>query len=236
MKADAVFPKFILTQLPAGLAGLVVSGVVAAAMSSIDSSLNAISATISADFRGRRNADTADDGSGSGSGGEGEGGGELRAARGASVAAAALSAAVAVALRSTSSGIIDVYNQLASALGGCTLALFSAAHWGSSTVFSPQGVTMAIGVSMLANVLLGSSGWVHAYYLSSISNALFIVLAPLFSCAAYIGGVGGNVGSAVPTASRSRGGDAKSGERGEYELAEQVATMGSTSSDEEEED
>ncbi|MGE0374475.1 MAG: sodium:solute symporter [Planctomycetaceae bacterium] len=39
---DAVFPQFILTTLPAGLAGLVIAGVLAAAMSSLDSSINAI--------------------------------------------------------------------------------------------------------------------------------------------------------------------------------------------------
>jgi len=46
LAADAVFPHFILTTLPAGLAGLVIAGVLAAAMSSLDSSINAI-ATVS---------------------------------------------------------------------------------------------------------------------------------------------------------------------------------------------
>ncbi|MCA9076644.1 MAG: sodium:solute symporter [Planctomycetaceae bacterium] len=42
LTTDAVFPHFILTVLPAGLAGLVIAGVLAAAMSSLDSSLNSI--------------------------------------------------------------------------------------------------------------------------------------------------------------------------------------------------
>ncbi|MBX3439162.1 MAG: sodium:solute symporter [Planctomycetaceae bacterium] len=42
LATDAVFPHFIFTTLPAGLAGLVIAGVLAAAMSSLDSSINAI--------------------------------------------------------------------------------------------------------------------------------------------------------------------------------------------------
>ncbi|QDT51873.1 Sodium/glucose cotransporter [Symmachiella dynata] len=41
-QVDAVFPHFILTQIPAGLGGLVIAGVLAAAMSSLDSSINSI--------------------------------------------------------------------------------------------------------------------------------------------------------------------------------------------------
>ena len=39
---ERIVPHFVLTQLPAGLAGLVVAGLLAAAMSSLDSSLNAV--------------------------------------------------------------------------------------------------------------------------------------------------------------------------------------------------
>lgn len=46
LEADQVFPHFILTRLPTGLSGIVVAGVLAAAMSSLDSSINAI-ATVS---------------------------------------------------------------------------------------------------------------------------------------------------------------------------------------------
>lgn len=40
--AERIVPHFVLTQLPAGLSGLVVAGVLAAAMSTLDSALNAI--------------------------------------------------------------------------------------------------------------------------------------------------------------------------------------------------
>jgi len=42
LSAERIVPHFVVTQLPVGLTGLVVAGVLAAAMSSLDSSLNAV--------------------------------------------------------------------------------------------------------------------------------------------------------------------------------------------------
>ncbi len=49
MHADEVLPYFILTSIPAGVAGLILGGCIAAAMSSLDSSINAISTITSID-------------------------------------------------------------------------------------------------------------------------------------------------------------------------------------------
>lgn len=49
LEADQVFPYFIITQLPAGCAGLIVAGLLAAAMSTLDSSINAISTVFTVD-------------------------------------------------------------------------------------------------------------------------------------------------------------------------------------------
>jgi SSS family solute:Na+ symporter len=51
--ADAVFPHFIAYKLPIGVSGLVVSAMFAAAMSSIDSGVNSITAVVMSDFLGR---------------------------------------------------------------------------------------------------------------------------------------------------------------------------------------
>ncbi len=48
--ADALFPHHIAHQLPIGISGLVVSGMFAAAMSSVDSGVNSISAVVMTDF------------------------------------------------------------------------------------------------------------------------------------------------------------------------------------------
>jgi SSS family solute:Na+ symporter len=51
--ADKLFPYFISHHLPVGIAGLVVAGMFAAAMSSIDSGVNSITAVVTTDFIGR---------------------------------------------------------------------------------------------------------------------------------------------------------------------------------------
>jgi solute:Na+ symporter, SSS family len=50
MLADEIFPRFIIEHLPAGLAGLVVAGILAAAMSTISSSINALASSMTHDL------------------------------------------------------------------------------------------------------------------------------------------------------------------------------------------
>ncbi len=49
-KADQLVPWYVVNHLPAGVAGVVVAGIFAAAMSSLDSSINSITTTILNDF------------------------------------------------------------------------------------------------------------------------------------------------------------------------------------------
>ncbi|MCA9131583.1 MAG: sodium/solute symporter [Planctomycetales bacterium] len=51
--ADHLFPQFIAHELPMGISGLVVAAMFAAAMSSIDSGVNSITAVVTTDFLGR---------------------------------------------------------------------------------------------------------------------------------------------------------------------------------------
>ncbi len=57
--ADAIFPWYIVTQLPTGVSGVLIAGLFAAAMSSLDSSMNSSATAITTDFyrRFRPNAD-----------------------------------------------------------------------------------------------------------------------------------------------------------------------------------
>ncbi|WP_353803327.1 sodium:solute symporter family transporter, partial [Acinetobacter baumannii] len=50
---SAIVPYFVITQMPAGVAGLVIAGIFAAAQSTIASSLNAISSCAVTDFKQR---------------------------------------------------------------------------------------------------------------------------------------------------------------------------------------
>ena len=59
--AERIVPHFVVTQLPAGLSGLVVAGVLAAAMSTLDSALNAIATVGVVDVYRRHVAKQRDD-------------------------------------------------------------------------------------------------------------------------------------------------------------------------------
>ncbi len=50
LSTDAIFPLFIIQQLPQGMSGLLIAGIIAAAMSSLDSSLNSAVAALVCDF------------------------------------------------------------------------------------------------------------------------------------------------------------------------------------------
>ena len=60
LSTDAVFPWFIALKLPTGVAGIVIAGIFAATMSSLDSSLNSVSTAIVTDFYQRFHSDVAD--------------------------------------------------------------------------------------------------------------------------------------------------------------------------------
>jgi solute:Na+ symporter, SSS family len=50
LPADQIFPRFIVDHLPTGLAGLVVAGILAAAMSTLSSSVNALASSVTHDL------------------------------------------------------------------------------------------------------------------------------------------------------------------------------------------
>lgn len=55
MENDNIFPLFMATQLPLGLSGLVIAGVFAASMSSLDSSMHSVATALTTDFYRRLN-------------------------------------------------------------------------------------------------------------------------------------------------------------------------------------
>ncbi len=57
IKSDAVFPLFIINELPVGVTGLIISALIAAAISSLDSDMNCLSAVVTEDFYGRLKKD-----------------------------------------------------------------------------------------------------------------------------------------------------------------------------------
>ncbi|MBN1291641.1 MAG: sodium/solute symporter [Candidatus Latescibacteria bacterium] len=60
LSTDAIFPWFIAHELPAGISGLVIAGIFAAAMSSLDSSLNSTATALVTDFYRRIKREASD--------------------------------------------------------------------------------------------------------------------------------------------------------------------------------
>lgn len=54
MASDEIFPRFIIDHLPSGLAGLMVAGILAAAMSTLSSSINALASSVTLDLYATR--------------------------------------------------------------------------------------------------------------------------------------------------------------------------------------
>lgn len=59
-KVDTIFPFFMMSQLPAGVAGLLIAAIFAATMSTISSNINSVATAFSIDFYRRWNPDTSD--------------------------------------------------------------------------------------------------------------------------------------------------------------------------------
>jgi len=59
-RADGIFPWYIVTQLPPGVSGLLIAGLFAAAMSSLDSSMNSVATAFTTDFYRRFRPKTSD--------------------------------------------------------------------------------------------------------------------------------------------------------------------------------
>ncbi|MCA9087320.1 MAG: sodium:solute symporter [Planctomycetaceae bacterium] len=174
LEADQVFPYFILTQIPAGLAGLTIAGVLAAAMSSLDSSINAVATVATVDLLKPYLFPNRDDQF------------YLRSARWLAIGAAALMIGGAMLFKGIEKeSTNDLSWIIASVFGGCLLGLFMVGFF-TRRVDGFSAMT-ALVVSIVLNVYLGMclAGWlpaavtltVHSYWVGIIVNLAFVAVA-----------------------------------------------------------
>ncbi|ASU78114.1 sodium:solute symporter [Actinopolyspora erythraea] len=109
---DALFPRFIVNQLPAGLSGLLIAGIIAAAMSTLSSSLNSLATSTVSDLYPRLTRRARDER------------GTLRLARGATVGWALVFVAFASLFTSTDNPVVEVGLGIASYTYGALLGAF----------------------------------------------------------------------------------------------------------------
>jgi len=137
---DALVPQFLVSYLPAGVVGVVVAGILAAALSSIDSALNSLSAVTVEEFQPPSLRDDPVR--------------QLRWARGATVAWGVAATAAAWFFSRSGETSIELVNRVGSALYGPVLAVFVLA-WRSRRADGWSVVAGAVA-GLLANLALAA--------------------------------------------------------------------------------
>ncbi len=174
MQADEVFPHFIITQLPTGLTGLIIAAILAAAMSSLDSSINSVSTTFINDIYRRLLRPGATDLQ------------YLFVAKVTSmVTGLCMIAGGLLYVYLPKESMLDVTKIIASIFGGCQLGIFLLGFF--TTRVSEKGILIALIPAVLLNIYLGLNAagllpeaWrtnLHNYWINLAVNALFMTFA-----------------------------------------------------------
>ena len=159
---DATFPLFIAAELPAGVTGLIIAGIFAAAMSTLSSIINSVSTLVSVDFYQKlsRNPDERT---------------AVRVAEWSGVLVGLFGIAIALVMsRYDITSLFDVSIELAGLLGGgfagaYTLGMFTRRA-------NAPGVAIGVAVSIMLTLLCWSMDLVHPYFYLAISICLCIVV------------------------------------------------------------
>ena len=111
-KGDAIFPFFMMSQLPAGLAGLLIAAVFAATMSTIASNINSISTAFTVDLWGKMKK-------------QAQGTNTVRVARIAGICAGMIGMAIAWLMATVDiQSLLDYFNTILGLLSGAIGGLF----------------------------------------------------------------------------------------------------------------
>jgi len=109
---DEILPVFIVQQLPVGITGLVIAGIFAAAMSSLDSSMNSVASAYINDFHRRFRPEVSDHAN-------------LVLARWLTVLIGAIGTGTALLLATIEiKSLVDHFNMIMGMIGGCLAGLF----------------------------------------------------------------------------------------------------------------
>ncbi len=136
-RADDIFPYFIAHQLPVGLTGLIIAALFAAAMSSLDSGVNSVSAVVTVDFyqrwRRQRLTDTT----------------SLTFAKGLALGLGVTATVLALFVGNIKGNIVEITNKSTSCIVGPLFGLFALG------MFSRQTNQIGAIVGGVAGLLVG---------------------------------------------------------------------------------
>ena len=176
-EGDKVFPFFIVSALPPGLTGLVIAGVMAAGMSTLDSSINVAATVFTVDFYKRIIRRSIDDAQ------------ALKVTRWSSVVFGGLGT-LASLMMITQETVLDVWWKFSSIFGGAMLGLFLTgvvvrkATSRGAILGAIAGVLVIVWGTVLPH-LDGNLGWhrfpYHANMIGPISTLVIVTIAWLES-------------------------------------------------------
>lgn len=178
LQPDQMLPYFVLTHIPAGLAGVVIAAVIAAAMSSLDSGVNSISTVVVIDLIKPHFAPGRDDKY------------YLNAARWVTAGSILIMTAGAFTFsRIEKESMNDVSLIVSSVLGGALTGLYMIGFF--TRRVGGVAVNVGLGVAIALNLYLGLGLLgvlpdsirlgVHSYWVGAIVNVTFVVVAYAFS-------------------------------------------------------
>ncbi|MBX7259255.1 MAG: sodium/solute symporter [Candidatus Hydrogenedentes bacterium] len=160
-KAEEILPYFVTTQLPTGLAGIVIAAVLAAAMSSMSSAMNSISAVTITDIYKRHIAADHTDTH------------YVRAARLVTLASSAIMIGGAYLLfKADTTTLQDVWTEFQSIIAGGLLGLYMFGFFTTRGDGRAMGVGIFFAVSFSALVSASGLGWLPASWTQTL-NAHF---------------------------------------------------------------
>ncbi|AQQ69844.1 Na(+)/glucose symporter [Limihaloglobus sulfuriphilus] len=174
MDPDQVLPYFILTQIPAGVAGLIIAACLAAAMSSLDSSINAISTLVTVDFLKRYISTERDDTY------------YLKMAKTFAMIAGTMMILGAIAFHFIPrESIVDLGFILSSVFGGCILGIFLLGFFVKRIDNFSIITGMAAAIALNLYLMMSFFGWLpakltfvfHEYWTAALVNITLVVVA-----------------------------------------------------------
>lgn len=172
-RPENILPFFIIHNIPAGVAGIIIAGLLAAAMSSLDSSINAISTVTVVDivkpYTHKERSDTF----------------YLKTAKIIAIVTSAIMIAGAIFMTRYDKTVVDIAWILNSILGGCLVGLFLMGFF--TTRIDNFSASVALGVAIFSNVYLALNSSqmlpevlslsIDDYWVGILVNVVFITAA-----------------------------------------------------------
>jgi len=170
LQTDAIFPLFIMQELPAGIAGIVIAGVFAAAMSSLDSAMNSTATASVTDFYYRFHPDSSETY-------------RLRLARVITVVLGFVATGIGFMMASMDiTSLFDLILEIVALFGGSLAGLFALGIFTKRA--NATGAVIGMLTSMSTLILVKYTTDIHFFLYGGIGILVCMVVGYLFSLVA----------------------------------------------------